>query len=255
MKKEIFTIENNTFYNNFFYEIEEFKNSLYKEINHAYINDKLFKYFFKEEELEVLILFNKFFFQHLTCFFEMIKNRMAMPAFNELRSGIECLRMYRVFYNDKEFRKKYIQNQNWNFDSMPDYEFKQSKIIKILEDREKEIRKQEKIPLTTELHNHDLTKGGVVSRLHSELSKFSHLLNVNLILPLYTEKNRIYLDIKDEYNERIQYVIRKYTEASFILLETHLQTFVNCNFSKETEEMFENLLDEYSKFIKLAYKK
>lgn len=250
---EIFTGRHNDFANDFYKQVREYTLFSYNKINQVITADasNYYQSFFKQEEIVGLIIINKNFFQNIFGFFALIDSKLPLPAFNALRSAIEILRLFRVYYYDKDFRVEYLNNSNLDFRSTPDYDFMQKKINDILFKQEAKIRSSKILYSTPLLDNHELLKGSAISELHSELSKWSHMLNVNLIFPPHITQNKIYLGINDTYNQKMQGYLLKYTEGIYVLVTEHIRTLGSSNDFLDTQE---TMMDLYSEYIKLFYK-
>ncbi|MEY8258650.1 hypothetical protein AAK706_13125 [Erysipelotrichaceae bacterium 66-17] len=139
-----------------------------------------------------------------------------------------------------------------DFRKTRDSNFVQGKIIKELEKMEKELRNQKYIPMSSILFNHGYTKGSVLSDLHSELSKWSHSLNINLYVISSVHDNRISLQIESEMTPFLQTFIKKYTEGLYLLLSDYAFLFsIN---SKEYLDLNHEMIKLYEKYIDLFYK-
>lgn len=252
----MFSIKNAEFYNEFYNKLNDYVNYVYQVINSSLLNDTdhFYHQFFNEEELALIIIINKVFFQNLIVFFQLINEKISMPAFNALRSSIECERLFRLFYLDDKFRREYMENQNLDFDTVFDRKFQQSKICKRLDEIEKKLREKDIIPLIENLRNHELTHGSAISRLHSELSKWSHCLNVNLLKMYFITNGKIYLGLDDEFDEKMQLCVRKYTEASYLILTHHEDLFHNLYRNENYMNKSEEMLRLYEEYIEYAYK-
>ncbi len=253
---EIFNIENREFVNKFYFDVKEYVTFTFDEISNAISkdNNNFFKHSFLSEEIATIIVLNKAIFQNILGFFELCEKRLPFPAFNSLRSAIEGIRLFRAFFLDKNFRNDYISNQNTDFRNTRDYDFMQSKVNSKLESLEKNLRAQEKIPLSIKLDNHSLTKGSAMAELHSELSKWSHLLNINLLLPTQINEGRINLGIYDEYGIKMQLFIKKYLEGAYLITCHHEDLFLNASFSKEYRDYSISMVENYTEYIKIYYK-
>lgn len=184
----------------------------------------------------------------------MLHDRLPIPSFNALRSAMECSRLLWLFMEDEEFRKEYISNPNKIFDKDPDYKFTQGKVCKKLEKIEQELRSQEKIPFTLKLLNHQFQKDSAFSRLHTELSKWSHILNRNLLTTALVNNGKIYLGIDDEYDEPMQLLIRKYIEGCYIMVCNQDLLFLSSSdYTKEQIELSEKMLNLYEQYMKIAH--
>lgn len=252
---KIFTIEKSDFLNEFYNKLTDYTYETFHEINHSILKDKnnYYSTLFNGDEITGLIMLNKNIFQNMAGFFKLIDYRLPLPAFNSLRAAIECTRLFRLYFLDKDFRQDYLLNRNINFDEVRDNKFTQANINKRLE----EI--QNNCSSNLEKDNELFTKGSAISRLHSELSKWSHALNINLSSIFYIDKHRrIYLGIDDsetdEYKEAVQHIIRKYIEGSYILVSNHFLIFSDVKFRKEYYENAIDMVSLYDKFIKNFYK-
>ena len=129
----------------------------------------------------------------------------------------------------------------------------QKKVCKILKEKESQIRSQDKIPLTPILHNHDLIEGSTLSEMHSELSRWSHLLNSNLLEIPYISTRKIYLGIEDEYSYEMELLIKQYLEGSFLLIMEHLEMFANIIKNTNINNIQSEMIDKYSEYVRLFY--
>ncbi len=238
----------------FYKKIKEYTHSCFYEINHS-IADKnsVYKHFYTQEEICVIVVLNKAFFQNLIGFFKLNELKLAFPAFNSLRAAIEALRLFRAFFTDSDFRCQYIKNKNTNFRNTPDYDFMQKKVNNILEKQEKELRSKDSIPFSILLSNHNLTKGSAMSEMHSELSKWSHLLNVNLLIQTHLNDSKIYLGFETEDNDIMKRYINKYIEVVYHLVITHSSVFVNVEFSSKFYDMEDEMVNLYVEYINRFY--
>lgn len=237
--------------------------SFYKELNNysrvSYFNSlnyykgSEFAHFIGEEYTSFFIILTKSVFQHIYSFLYFVKDDvMIFPAFNGLRSAIEGIRLIRALMVDSNFRDEYINNDNWNFDSVPDYKFMQKKVNKKLEASERELRSLDKVPLSYVLLNHKFTKESALSRAHSELSKWSHMLNSNMLRSLMPN-GKIYLgltnDLETEKSSSIY--IRKYLEVLYLAISGFNQSFA---LSDELYKISEIMNEIYSEYIEMYYK-
>lgn len=252
----IFTIEHGEFLNNFYEQVRQYADSLLDEINKLITHDKnnYFKTFFTPEEIGILIILNNAFFQNINGFYEMIECRLPIPGFNALRAAIEAVRLIREYFINKEFREEYIHNKNTDFQNSPDYAFMQRKINQRLEAEEIAIKRKYPNIGFLRYSNYDLTKGSPLANLHSELSKWSHLLNVNLIIPPQIDCNRIYLGINNDYTDRMQYILKKYIEGSYFILSHQYETFSVAKFSLEFLQKNIDMGELHGKYIDVIYK-
>jgi len=246
-----FTVENSEFFNTFYNNVFEYAELLHGKINSFIKEDPegLFVHFFKQKEIALLLLMNKSFFQNVYSFFELNKKNLYFSSFNCLRTAIENMRLTRVFYLYDDFRKEYSNNTVYSGDE-PEYRFMQKQIIKKLEQEENELRSQDKIPLCSTLLNHRFTKNSAISRCYSELSKWIHLLNSNLLLS--TIRDRIDLSLEMEATHYMQEFVLKYTECVYIMLSLHSSLFIF--YDKELSDKENKVHDLYSNYIKLVYK-
>lgn len=156
---------------------------------------------------------------------------------------------------DENFREAYLKNKNIDFRNVRDNTFTQGKVIKRLDELESKLRSQKRIPLSDILHNHTFTKGSTFSQMHSELSKWAHGLNSNLIFPLFIDnQHRINLSIYNEENEISELYIKKYLEMICLNLIDHYYLLSSLiDFGHEFLEKTENILNLYSQYIKMFY--
>lgn len=251
----LYTIQNSGFLNEFFKATEEYAYALLQQINNTTAKDEInyFNAHYSSKEIGVILILNKAFFQNLTAFFDLVCYRKSIPAFNCLRSAIEAHRLLRAFLMSDSFKNEYMQNENINFAAGPDYKFMQSKVIKELEEVELKLRSRDQIPLSYILLNNHITKDSAATKLHSELSKWSHLLNVNLITLPYIKENTIYLDVTDEYSPYLQKLIKKYTEGAYIMLVHQEGLMLKGLATDEFYEIAENISEMYKKYIEIFY--
>ena len=249
-----FDIENFEFLNLFYEQMNEFVNCSYDEIINFFSTNEICKLEWGEKEKAVFLILNKYFFQNVAAFFELINLGLCFPAFNALRSAIENMRLTRAFFLNEEFRLKYTNNKNIDFRNEPDYNFVQKKVNEILDKDEKTTRSQDLIPVCISLYNHHLTKGSMISEIHSELSKWSHSLNSNLLLSTSLYNNRISMNLYNELTIPIQMYIKKYLEFIYILINHHLEIFINFSFSKKFRNYKNEMIKQYDKYIELFYK-
>ena len=242
MRKEDFE-QKIEFIKTFREEIYNFSGILYNETNHNILNDeRLFE--MTEMEIEGLIILNKIFFQNIYSYFELDKKFLFIPSFGCLRQATENLRLLMVYIQDAEFRTLYLENNNTDYRKKSDRDFMQSQILKRLDRIEKEERGKNIIILSAKLQNHLVTRESTISEIHSELSKWSHSLNMNLQTPLFIDDSKIYLGIENEENEYSNLLRKKYCEFLFELLSIYL---TNVSFYKCSEK----LLDKFEELIKL----
>ena len=106
-----------------------------------------------------------------------------------------------------------------------------------------------------QIDNTTLTSGSNFSQIHSELSKWAHGLNSNLIFPLYISNRKILMSIYNENNIYAEQMIRKHVEGTFILLFEHFQTLqLVYKFDKDFYDEHAILADMYAKYINIFYK-
>lgn len=180
---------------------------------------------------------------------------MYVRAFYNIRSAIEILRLFRLYIQNEEFRKAYLNNDNIDFRKTGDYASMQSKINSRLEKLEHELRKCELIPMASILGNHRFTKGSNLSDLHSELSKWSHALNVNLLFSIFISENKIKLSIENDDTTYSGLYVKKYTElACLICMDQYELLSPNLIVDKDKiEKNYYQLLKSYEKYIELYY--
>lgn len=239
------------FLKSFFYELNIYCEESYKCLI-TYYTSSNFDHFIGHRYTPVFIMLTKSVFQHVHSFLYFIQDRaMIFPAFNGLRSAIEGIRLIRALQFDSDFRDEYMYNKNTSFDTVPDYTFMQQRVNKVLDKLEKELRDEDMIPASIILSNHELTKGSAVSRLHSELSKWSHMLNSNLI-GIITPKEKIYLGLNNELENEpgVSEFIRKYLEGLYISISKFDGIHSS---SKELYESQKRMSELYSKFIDIYY--
>lgn len=251
----MFTIKNGEFLDRFFNHLYDYAFISYDNICKLILDDygNYFSHFFTEKEIMTIIVLNKSYFQNQIAFFELIKMEMAIPAFNSLRSAIEALRLFRVYFTDNDFRNKYTENSNFDFTNNSDYySFKQSKVNNVIKQQYEQIKSMNEVPLSSICFNDEYIQ---LSDIHSELSKWAHLLNVNMLLSININDNKIYMGIENQLNLALQYHIKKYLEASYIILFLHETSFLPLisGFSKEHYEKGIELNKLYDQFIKLFY--
>lgn len=188
-------------------------------------------------------------------FVKLIDERLPIPAFNSLRASIEVLRIIRAYFSDKDFREQYVNNDNYDILHTADYKFMQGKINKVLENYEIELKR--KFPNIAFLRpsNYDLIKDSALSNLHSELSKWSHMLNVNLIAPPSIEEGRIYMGRRERYTDKMQFHIRKYIEGLYWILSYHNGTLTNLRVSNDFLQHSVDICELYGEFVKKVYTK
>lgn len=248
----LFKGKESEFLNDFYNSMENYMIETYHEINRTILHDNgFYNHTFSRNEITGLILLNKNFFQNLAGFFEMSNMKLSLPAFNALRASIECLRLFRLYFLDAEFRKNYLNNKNVSFDEVRDNEFTQGKIIKKLENLDVSNIYDKELSELIKIGNHYVTKGSAISRIHSELSKWSHSLNINLIALSHIERKekKIYLGLDDDDTDIMQSYIAKYLESVYIIHSHHLTLFFGVNFSEEWKEKTKRikvLYDEYT---------
>lgn len=248
-------IEHSEFMSEFFIKVEWFCAELFKSFNRSIV-DEPSTVNWSSEEIAGLIILNKLLFQHIRSFFVLTRERLSTPAFNGVRSSMEVFRLLRLYIQDESFRKEYLINPNTDFRKKKDKEFMQSVINKRLEEIEKDFKLPEGIPFAHELKNHNFTKGSNFSQTHSELSKWSHALNVNLIFPMHTDGKAVNLSITDECNEYSEYQIKRYTE-SILVLSFYYCTMLSFVIKKEKDiilNYYEIMNDFYKEFIEKYYK-
>lgn len=105
------------------------------------------------------------------------------------------------------------------------------------------------------LGNHFFTQESSLSRLHNELSKWSHSLNINQLSLLYKKDGKIKLSIENELNDFNVLFVKKYIEATYLLINEHSNMFYLQTFSKEYMSFSKEMISYYSKYITLFYKK
>lgn len=252
----IFKNQDSDFLNKFYDILEEWTYLFYHQINHSFLHDNgFYKKNFTHDEITAIILLNKNVFQSLAGYFKLIEVSLLLPAFSSLRVAIESKRILRLFYLDDKFRNDYLNNSNFEFDTIIDSDFTQGKICKRLEELKE---------LKISHYNHDnliednrrLTKGSAISNVHSELSKWSHSMNIILITlhQIDNIEKRIYLGVDDELTFTSESFIRKYTEVVYVLLFEHLKIFTHIDFDEKNIEKFEKLTDLYDEFVHKFYK-
>ena len=245
------------FLNNFYDKTQIYSSEMYRIFSEK-INknaDSIRKAFHEDEIIGILIL-NKIYFQHICSFFYLIESNLYIPAFNEQRAAFEYLRLFRVFIMDKDFRENYLKNDNIDFRNVRDDNFMQRRVTKRLDDLENELRNQEYIPMSNILFNHNFTKGSSFSQIHSELSKWSHGINCNLIFPLFIDnEHRISLSIYNKESNTSETFIKKYLELSYLNLSEHYRLLSSLvDFGNEFEKKSDEMLSLYEQYIKLFYK-
>lgn len=236
----------------FYEELDNYSRASYLNSLNYYKGSE-FAHFIGEEQTPFFLILTKSVFQHIYSFLYFVKDDiMIFPAFNGLRSAIEGIRLIRALMVDSNFRDEYINNDNWNFDSVPDYKFMQQKVNKVLEASEQELRSLDNVPISYILFNHTFTKESALSRAHSELSKWSHMLNSNMIRSLMSN-GKIYLGLTNdlESEELSSIYIRKYLEVLYLAISGFNQSF------PVTDELYEIsiIINEiYSEYIEIYYK-
>ena len=254
---DIFKIlKESNFLNKFYEEIQTYAAEMYNMFskNITKNNENLNKNF-KEDEIIGIIILNKIYFEHVLSYFYLIECRLYVPAFNEQRAAFEYLRLCRLYLMDENFREAYLKNKNIDFRNVRDNAFTQGKVIKRLDELESKLRSQKRIPLSDILHNHTFTKGSAFSQMHSELSKWAHGLNSNLIFPLFIDnQHKINLSIYNEENEISELYIKKYLEMICLNLIDHYYLLSSLiDLGHEFLEKTENILNLYSQYIKMFY--
>jgi len=212
-----YTIEQHEFLERVFNMLREYSTEAHR-ISNLYIT-KLSDFQFSSQEIAVLLIINKAVFQNLSAYQYLVEERLLFPAFNSLRMAMEAMRLLRVTIQDEEFRNAYIHNDNLD-PSTRDQDFMQRKVNDLLEKLHTDHMAK---PIRTEspkIANRLFMKGSLFSGIHSELSKWSHLLNVNYIMPANCNEDSIYLGITSgvSLNEFAQTFIKKYTEAALNFL-------------------------------------
>lgn len=146
-------------------------------------------------------------------YFYLCDEKLYVPAFNEVRTAIEVLRLLRLYTQDEKFKEEYLKNDNFDFRKASDYAYTytQSNVNKRLNELEKEIRSSKLFTGTPVLRNHSFTKEFAYSEIHSELSKWAHSLNVNLIFPIFINENKIKLGIYNDETVYSDIYLKKYT--------------------------------------------
>lgn len=250
----VFTMENSEFLNNFYDEIYDYAHASFEEINKSFLNNPHENYsMLTNKELVTLIMLNKSFYQEIYGFFLLVDKKILLPAYNNLRSAIEILRLVIVYWSSEEFRKEYINNTNIDFIDGNDYPFMQKKVLKIMEEKEKELRNKTVVPFSVISYS-DMTKGSPISNMHSELSKWSHLININLLKINYYNIDRIFLGIENEMNDTEQSFLRKYLECLWHILCIYTFSFPPYIFSQKYYEQGSKLDNLYGEFIDIFYK-
>lgn len=242
--------EKSDFLNDFWKTTKELVNISHETIDQDVINENGFMAsFLDKKEMSCFVILNKAYYQYLNAFFILAELGMNVPAFNSLRSAIEASRLLRAYYTDSDFRKEYIKNENINFTQGKDYAFMQRNVLKSLDESEKKIRLQQEIPISPILHNHLYTKGSGLSELHSELSKWSHLLNVNLLSLPNASSRRVLLGLKDENTLESELFLKKYMEGAFILVIENNALFFNSMNSEAVRKIENEMIEKYEKYI------
>ncbi|MDK8503304.1 hypothetical protein QP860_09735 [Aerococcus sp. UMB1112A] len=244
------------FLNEFYKVVYEFARYLYKRFNSLLTEEKIYSQFFDNNDISCFIILNKLFFQYIYSFFILNSYELSIPSFNSFRTTMEIFRLFRLVVLDEDFRKDYLQNKNIEFRTVRDNRFMQSKIIKKLDELETDLRNSDTIPLSINLQNHNYTKNSTYSEIHSELSKWSHALNVNLIFPMFINDNKINLKITDENSIYKELHVKKYVEGMCLMLLDHSSN-LGCIgpildddlYAKTTE-----LLEMYDKYVEIFYK-
>ena len=248
-------LEYTDFMRKFYNETENFVlkvNELLYELKS--IKSYTFMLFSESEKIGYVIL-NKLLSQYMISYFYLCDERLYVPAFNEVRTAIEVLRLLRLYTQDKKFRDEYLKNDNFDFRKTSDYAYTQSKVNKRLDELEKERRSSKLFTGTPVLRNHSFTKGSAYSEIHSELSKWSHALNVNLIFPIFVNENKIKLGIYNDETVYSDIFLKKYTELicllcmeQYDLLDMYLKTG-----NHEVKECYLQMLKNYDEYIKKFY--
>ena len=251
---KIFLTDKHSDFLNVFYETEKkLASILYNEVISSIVNDenRIYASFFNKHEITVLLLIHKAFFQNINAFFILLELGLIVPAFNSLRSAIETMRLSRVYFLDKEFRDDYTNNLNIDL-TKPEYRFMQGKIMKILNERTEELFKTNCVPFCLDMTNALVTKGAI-SDLHSELSKWSHLLNSNLLIS-QMEKGKLDLDLASQ-STMLQSYTRKYIEGVYHILFLYQNIFDSRTFSDNYWDIMEKMMRLNEEYIKIFYTK
>lgn len=247
-------------YSEFFENIEKYYKYSYNKISQAMLQKRnIFFWQYSEKEFISLLLLNKVLFQNIKGYFDLINQNLPLPAFSCLRSAVETFRLFRLYYIDETFRKDYVENKNFNFNQAYDRKFQQGNIIRKLDELETQLKKEDKIPIGSPiLSNHLFTKGSDMSSLHSELSKWSHGLNINLYLQtMIIDKENIFIGIEDVYSEIMQKYIKRYTEGCYFIIAEQNSLLLNLLVSYDTKilDELDRMFNVYLKYVKIAYKK
>lgn len=219
-------------------------------------NSEDYRLMYGEQFVPHAIFITKYIFQNIIVFTKYIKDDvMVFPAFNCMRSSIEGVRLLSVLYQDSEFRREYIENDNLDIYSS-DYRFMQKRVIKILETVEQEARSKRIRVFSPSLRNNEFTKNSGLSRLHTELSKWTHMLNSNLTKTLVSTR-QISLMVENDLSLEIgaSYTIKRCLEGLYLLVgQFNLQQIGN-EWTKELSDIELIMIDKYSKYIDRYYEK
>ncbi len=251
----LFDIEHGTFLNEFYEKLRIFSKDSYRHTTECLVSNEGSALFGKDN-IPTYLIINKAIFQNLFSFYNLIDSKMFFPACNCLRAFLESNRLFRAVVIDEQFRSEYIENSNCDFWRVYDNRFMQGNIIKLLENSENESRQRAHgiIIGDVNLTNHYLTKNSPISELHSELSKWCHLNNYNLLLPTHITDSKFYLGIEtDMSNRNIQNLLKKYIEGAYWLLTSHLELFGEFIMLEDFEITPETMLEYAKKYIKLFY--
>ena len=245
-------LKESKFLNEFYNQIQNFGDGMYSAFTRGINHDKgCFLINYNEKEIVGLIIINNILFQHVRSFFLLVEESLFVSAFNEERAAYEILRLFRLYILDQDFRSQYLSNSNVDYRETRDNTFTQGKIIKRLE----KITNNHNTMQKGQIDNTTLTSGSNFSQIHSELSKWAHGLNSNLIFPLYISNRKILMSIYNENNIYAEQMIRKHVEGTFILLFEHFQTLkLVYKFNKDFYDEHAILGDMYAKYINIFYK-
>ncbi|MCI5773623.1 MAG: hypothetical protein MR210_03570 [Erysipelotrichaceae bacterium] len=249
-------LEESDFLNDFYDNVKKYIDDTFEEFNsNLKKNREVLLSYFNENEIVGLIILNKITFQLILSFFYLVENNLYVPAFNEQRSALEYLRLCRAYILDKEFRTLYLSNSNIDYRTVRDDEFMQRKILQRLKKMETDLRNMDKVPLSEVLFNNFYYNRSAFTDMHSELSKFSHGLNCNLIFPIFICERSINMGLYNDNSYTNELYIKKYLELTFINITKHSNILSSiCSFGEEHNDKTIILLEMYEKYIDLFYK-
>ena len=250
----LFSEENCEFLNQFYKTIEDLSINSYDYATRCLTSNNIQEHF-DSSAVCALLLVNKGTYQNLLSFFSLIEQEIFISACVCLRAYIEDCRLFRAIFLNKEYMNAYLQNRNIDFARVRDEDFMQSRVIKRLEAQLKEAQEDGSFVGDVRLANKALIKGSIVSGLHSELSKWSHLNNINLLTCSHiTDNTKIALSIKTEMsNANIQQFVQKYISEIFWLLTSHLELLRPFDVNGYFEVLPDSIFYSMVKYLDLFY--